>query len=160
MSNDPNSLFRAATELRDQDRLPEAKDTLVACLKVIGEGEYGLMSAAYSQLAHIEDTLADRAPDQDTRIEHLARVADYAARAVKANGVAELPSLQLFIVLSELGRLKEAYEEAIRYLSLRASAEYQSMLGQRHAEERDPEIAELANTVRRLLASPPGDHAE
>lgn len=105
----------------------------------------------YSQLAFLEDLMADAATG-NTRTMHLEAVVDHAREAVRLAPNDELSSLQLFHGLTDLGRPREAFEEALRFLNEADSNEYRSMLSRRHAEEQDPEIARLATTVRGLLA--------
>jgi hypothetical protein len=150
--DDAEIAFRQACELRDQRALLEAKAKFEEALALARPDDNKLRSATNSQLAFVEDLRADEAPNAEDRRTHQHAVAAYAAKAVELNPRAELPSLQLYIVLVHLGRIPEALREAIRFLRLRDSVEYRAMLTPRHAEDKDPAIAALAQTARDLLA--------
>jgi hypothetical protein len=151
--SDADALFQQATEFRDRGDLLEAKRIFLAALEAMQSGgDRKLKAATYSQLAHVEDLAADAAPTASDKRTHVEAAAEYAAIAVSLAENAELPSLQLYISLIELGRNREALEEAVRFLKRKNSMEYRAMLSQRHAEEKDPEIAQLASSARELLS--------
>ena len=66
---------------------------------------------------------------------------------------AELASIGLFQSLVEQGRLDEAFEEAIRLVSLRDSPEYRDILAKAYTDVEilDPRLRRLANRARAIL---------
>lgn len=150
-SDEAHKIFAEGARLRDLGELVQAAVVFQECLALLGEDDGRLRSGVYTQLAYIEDLMADRAPDHATRVAHLEGVVKNASCGVEANASAELPSIGLYIALVKLGRPKEALQEAIRFLQCKPSDEYRELLAARHLEERDPEIAELARTARELL---------
>lgn len=135
-------MFDDAMKLRDAGELVAARQRLEALVEQLQPADIRLLSRAHIQLGHICELLADP----------LAQEAHWRA-AVKALPTYDLPSLGLFHTLYDLKRKTEAFEEMVRFMRRKHSAQYAELvIGM--FDETDPAVlrAKFTPEQKRLLA--------
>ena len=80
------------------------------------------------------------------------RAEDHFRQAIALRPRAELPSLGLYHALAEMGQWERAFEEIVRFVALRDSAEYRELLNDAVRNESTGRRRELIDEARRLLA--------
>ena len=136
-------VFDRALSLRDAGDLATASQLLQHLVDGLDPNETRLIGHAHLQLGHIADKRGDRAE----RERHFRAAVNHAPRL-------ELASLGFFHALDNLERLREAFEEALRYLALRESVGYRELFnGDAYRDGLEPESAVLAERVRDKLAA-------
>lgn len=134
-------VFTEAIAARDSDHLDLAKPLCNEIIAKLADTDRRFLAIVHSQLGYIHKLLGDLMV-----AEHHCRLSVHYAPTT------ELASLNLFHVFVEQGRWREALEEAIRYLTLRTSAEYRSLFeGEDFGKGFDAPTTNLLIEVRRLL---------
>ncbi len=135
-------LFDKAVEARNVNDYETAKELCGRSLEVHDGTDWKFVAIAHRELGYIHAKLGDRAAAED-----------YYRYAISVAPRYELASLGLFQSLAEQGRLKEAFEEAIRLVSLRDSPEYRDILAKAYTDVEilDPRLRRLANRAREIL---------
>lgn len=134
--------FDRALALRDAGDLAQALAVLEELVGKLTKTDARLLLHAHLQIVHV--------------LGKLSRTADaevHARFAVQLAPRAELASLALFHVLTELGRRVEALTEAIRLLTVRESLGYREIFaGEGYTSRLPGEQKRLAKQARQLLA--------
>jgi tetratricopeptide (TPR) repeat protein len=102
-------IFKDATELRDSGRLVEAAEKLHSILSMSPQRKAPILGP----LAHIYFLLKD-----------YENARSYFVETLRLSPKSELASLGLFHTLWNMGKPRDAFEEAKRFLALRDSEEY------------------------------------
>ncbi|MBZ0234482.1 MAG: tetratricopeptide repeat protein [Deltaproteobacteria bacterium] len=135
--------FDAAMRAREDGEYGYATILLEQLLQLVPPPEPRILSAVYKQLGLI----------YGFKLGNHERGELFFRKAVEVRPQAEFSSLGLFHCLGEQERWKEALEEAIRFLSLRGSIEYDDLLSDSEfGEGFSTDARELVQYARSLAA--------
>ena len=134
------TLFDIALAARNAGNLEKARIYCEQIIQLLGDSDDRLMGVVHGELGYIHRKLDDP-----------ATATQYYQRAVQLLPASELASLGLFHSLAELGELERGLAEVVRFVRMRDSPAYRTLLSQGFRDDLLPGAQRLADEARACL---------